>query len=288
MSEIGILKAIEGIRNPFLDGFFELVSFFGDKTAIVLIVAVIYFVFNKQLAQKLCFTVVFSSGVNGVFKNFICRPRPFAVSDLKCTIPDTATGYSFPSGHTQNSGAWSFTLARASGKVVFFVFAAIIVIAVAFSRMYVGAHYLTDVICGALIGAFLAILMSYLFDRAKSKTRFLLICALILVPFGIIFLFSADPHFDDFYKSLGMTLGLPAAIAFEKRFVNFGYGIPMWKKTLRVLIAVAVALAVRGGMKLIYFTDNVCVCQLLHTLRYFALVFLTMGVAPLGMKKFGL
>lgn len=285
MSELDFLKLLEKIRSPFLDRVFDIIEFFGNKTAIVIVIAVIYFMFNKRLAQKLCFVTVVSFGVNGIVKNLVCRPRPFAVSDLTCSIPDSATGYSFPSGHTQNTSAWTLTLARASGRMWCLIAAALMIAAVAFSRMYVGAHYLTDVLFGALIGVILALVLGKLFDTSKNHTVLFLVCALLLSLFGLLFIFKGDPHFDDFYKGLGMALGLPAATVFEKRFVDFGYDVPVWKKLLRVLIAVAFALAVTSGMKLLYLVSEVRICQLLHVLRYFMLVFVTMGLAPLLMKK---
>jgi undecaprenyl-diphosphatase len=87
------------------------------------------------------------------------RPRPFE------TIPDAdpllkaTVGQSMPSGHAATSfaGAVILTYLLARAAPFFFLLAA----AIAFSRVYVGVHYFSDVVVGAVLGA--AVALAYLF-----------------------------------------------------------------------------------------------------------------------------
>ena len=110
-----------------------------------------------------------------VLKAVTDRARPFE------TIPDAdpllkaTVGQSMPSGHAATSfaGAVILTYLLTRGAPFFFLLAA----AIAFSRVYVGVHYFSDVLVGALLGA--AVALGYLFalrllppsagDRRRSE-----------------------------------------------------------------------------------------------------------------------
>ena len=79
------------------------------------------------------------------------RTRPSVQTETEWNGPRFSSRYNaFPSGHTAASTAFFATLALASWRVgLGFLF---IPLLIAFSRMYVAAHYLSDVVCAVLIG----------------------------------------------------------------------------------------------------------------------------------------
>lgn len=276
---------LEGIRTDFLNGIFELITMLGEETLLIILIVALWFAFNKDFAQKLFFTSMLSLGVNCVLKNIAKVPRPFASGEVSCVRAETATGYSFPSGHTQSFSAWSTTLAVKLRKVWFSVLVSVLIVLVAFSRMYLGAHYPSDVIVGAVLGVTFAIVGSIIYDRAKDKKKLYLALVLIFAPFFVIFMFGADVHFKNFYKFYGMLAGLLLAVIFEERFAPLGYDVPWWKKLLRIVIGIAVAYAVKESLKLLYFWDILQVTLVFDAIRYFALVFVVGGLCPLLFKK---
>lgn len=106
-------------------------------------------------ALVLGLSVALTHGIVDVAKQVVSRPRPadaYAVGD--------PSGFSFPSGHSATSVALYATAAliaaralSGSARVAVAVAGALVVLAVGASRVYLGAHYPTDVVAGWLIGA---------------------------------------------------------------------------------------------------------------------------------------
>lgn len=282
--ELSFLQALSRLRTPFLNFLFEAITILGEELIILGILVVLYFAFDKHFALRLFYFTIASTCVNNTIKNIARVPRPFTrgVTPLR---EGTATGYSFPSGHTQSFSAWSTTLALRFKKRWFSILVGTLIALVAFSRLYLGVHYPSDVIVGVLLGVGLPLVGNLFYDKVKSKHLLFLYSALVILPFAVGFLFREDPMSGDLYKTFGMLVGLAVAAPFEARFAPITYDVPAWKKTARIVIALIVALVVKEGIKLILVTDLVWLELIFHTLRYFLLVFAELGLLPLLFKK---
>ena len=168
-NEIELLKLLENIRTDFLNDVFESITILGEETLMILALAVLYFAINKKTAQKVFYVVVTSMSFNGLIKGIAKVPRPFANGEITCVRQSTATGYSFPSGHTQTFSTSIMAIAYLLKKNWFYVISLIMIILVGFSRMYLGAHYLSDVLVGGLLGISLAVGLSQLHDKITNK-----------------------------------------------------------------------------------------------------------------------
>ena len=105
--ENAIMKYFENMRGPVLDKLVEVITMLGEETLMLVLVIALWFAFDKKLAQKFFFVTALSLNANGIIKNLVKRPRPWMAGDITCLRPETATGYSFPSGHTQTFSTWS-------------------------------------------------------------------------------------------------------------------------------------------------------------------------------------
>jgi len=95
-----------------------------------------------------------------VIKTLIQRPRPYlSLHELSILVP-RRNDYSFPSGHTSTSFACAFVMARMNGRRWAWVY--IIAAMIALSRLFVGIHYPSDVLAGALFGTLSAAVISVL------------------------------------------------------------------------------------------------------------------------------
>ncbi|MBQ6893657.1 MAG: phosphatase PAP2 family protein [Clostridia bacterium] len=287
--ELNFLQMLEGMRTDFLNTLFETVTTLGEETLLVLFMTVIYFVFDKKLAQRVFFITVASLGVNGIIKNFAKIPRPWTTGEVTCVRPDTATGYSFPSGHTQNVASWTFAFAFKLKKHLITVLSCIATVAVAFSRIYLGAHYPSDVVVGAILGIGFAIVGNYIYDKVPNKNLLHGIVTLILTPFAIVFLFAGDPHYADFYKLYGLFAGFFLAVMFEEKYVALDCNQVAWKKCIRVVIGIIVAVAIKEGLKTFFssldISSVVSVSLIMDFMRYFAIALAELAICPLLFKK---
>ena len=281
--ELQFLKWLESMRTGFFTSLFEGITILGEETLVILFVVALWFAVDSRLAQKVFFVTICSMGLNGVVKNIAQVPRPFD----KGIVPvrqETATGFSFPSGHTQNFSTWSTLFAIEFKKKWLTVLVAVFIALVAFSRLYLGVHYPSDVIVGVALGVGMAFLGNYLFERVKDVKKLYVAVLIIFAPFIVYFLIVAHEHFADFFKVFGMMGGLTLIAFLQEKSEPLSYDVPWWKKLIRIVIGVAIAFVLKEGLK-IFKMGGVHVELLVDTLRYFAVVLAVGYLCPLFFKK---
>ena len=281
--ELQFLKWLESIRTGFFTSLFEGITILGEETLVILFVVALWFAVDSRLAQKMFFVTICSMGLNGIVKNIAQVPRPFD----KGIVPvrqETATGFSFPSGHTQNFSTWSTLFAIEFKKTWLTVLVAVFIALVAFSRLYLGVHYPSDVIVGVALGVGMAFLGNYLFERVKDVKKLYVAVLIIFAPFIVYFLIVAHERFADFFKVFGMMGGLTLIAFLQEKSEPLSYDVPWWKKLIRIVIGVAIAFVLKEGLK-IFKMGGVHVELLVDTLRYFAVVLAVGYLCPLFFKK---
>ena len=281
--ELQFLKWLESMRTSFLTTLFEGITILGEETLVILLVVALWFAVDSRLAQKVFFVTICSTGLNGIIKNIAQVPRPFD----KGVVPvrkETATGFSFPSGHTQSFSTWSTLFAIKFKKKWLTILVAVLITLVAFSRLYLGVHYPSDVIVGLALGVGTAFLGNYLFEREKDVKKLYVAVLLIFLPFIIYFLIVAHERFGGFFKAFGMMGGLTLIAFLEEKSEPLSYDVPWWKKLIRIVIGVALAFVLKEGLK-IFEMGEVHVDLVVDTLRYFAVVLAVGYLCPLLFKK---
>ena len=282
--ELGFLKWLEGLRTSFLNAFFEGVTMLGEETLIILLVVALWFAVDKKLAQQVFFVTATSLSVNGIIKNFAKVPRPFA-KGISCVRLDTATGYSFPSGHTQGFATWSSFFAIKFKKTWLSILVGVLITAVAISRLYLGAHYPSDVIVAVALGVGISVLGNFLFEKVQDVKKLYLATFLILTPFIVYFLFVADPLFADLFKTFGMVGGMVAVSFLDEKTEPLSYDVVWWKKLVRIVVGVVLAVALKEVLKLMNVFDVMQVSLLIDAVRYFVVVMTVGYLCPLLFKK---
>lgn len=156
------------VRNPLLTPFFIFWTKLGDKGMIWILFTVILLLSKKtrNVGYMSACALLLSLLINNLLlKNLIARTRPYeALEGLTLLIPPPPD-YSFPSGHTASSFAMAGVLYRKlPGKLG--IAAVVLAFLIALSRLYLGAHYPSDI----LFGMFSGILISIVSSPAKIKT----------------------------------------------------------------------------------------------------------------------
>ena len=106
----------------------------------------------RQNALYVASSTAVTALVNVGIKHLIKRSRPFKKYPNFISVR-TASGYSFPSGHTSSAFATASALSRAYSKWYVVAPSLLWASGVGYSRMYLGVHYPTDVLAGAVLGA---------------------------------------------------------------------------------------------------------------------------------------
>lgn len=142
----------ENLRNDLLTPVIMTITNLGHY-GLIWILAALVLLFRKgtsELGSLSLASIALCGGVSEIIKHFVMRPRPFlAIQDLM-VLGQPPHSFSFPSGHTVCAFAFAFIVWKmCRGRVRYFTL--FLAAVMAFSRVYVGAHYPTDLLGGLLI-----------------------------------------------------------------------------------------------------------------------------------------
>ena len=172
-----LLWVQDGVRSDALTPVMKVITYMGDKGILWIVLTLVLIAIKRTRRVGLTCALAMIFGLlftNLVIKNWVARTRPYEVFDELTLIINKQHDFSFPSGHATNSLATATVmfcmLPRKWG-----VPALIMAILISLSRIYVGVHYPTDILGGAIIGvgsAFLAMkLTPKIIKRLPEKAR---------------------------------------------------------------------------------------------------------------------
>lgn len=164
--EAGWLKAIqETVGCSFLDAVFSILTHLGDHGLLWILLAAAFLFFRKTRRMGFEMGLALTIGLiicNLVLKKLTMRVRPYDFDPAIRLLIAPEHDYSFPSGHAVASFEGAVTIFRHNRKwgALALVGASLI----ALSRLYVGVHYPTDVLCGTIIGIVNAFLAAWIIE----------------------------------------------------------------------------------------------------------------------------
>lgn len=286
---IEVIEFLQSFQSGFFTFFFGFISFLGEEYVYIVLLGVIYYGYKKELGEYLAFSLFTTGGINTIIKGLVHAPRPFEkypdrVDNLR---PDTAGGHSFPSGHTQNFTTFLFAEAFYVGKQRMYIVSGVLAVLMMFSRMYLGVHFLEDVLTALVLGIGLAYVFSRVFKKYSENPSVLHKIYLGFIIAMTPFLFILDGK--DFYTSYGLLVGFTLAMIVEKKYINFTNDIPMKKRIIRILIGLIVMLSIQTGLKPIFqlfAEDETLLMNIFDLIRYMLVAFIGLGLFPMTFKKF--
>lgn len=283
-----IIENLAEIRNSFLDSIFSALTVLGNGDLIIVALICIYMAVDKDLAQKFCFIMITSFAVNTTIKNMGLGISPTSLADVECVKPELESVYSFPSSITQTVTTWTTFLALELRKKKFAAAAAALILIIGFAELYMALSGPIDVVAAIVLGVLMSWLCGFIYDSFRDKRTVYIGFFLLMIPIIAFCLLSPSIEIRGIFQFAGVILGMGAGLNFEKKYVSFSYDTTRLKKILRCIIGVLIVFALKEGLKMFYFTEEIIPILLLDTLRYFIMVFVLFGPIPLLLKKFNL
>ncbi len=260
--DLKIVEAVQKMETEFLDGLFSLLTRFGEEIFFICTFLILYWCLGYNKAFKFAFFYVCSVLINGVIKAIVKRPRPWMASNtVENKLP--ASGLSFPSGHSQSVSAIStfvvYDIYKNKNnkkwlKITALIIAVILCLTVGFTRLYLGQHYLTDVLAGLTLGVALMLLLNFIVSKIpenlKNKINLEVVLAILslimLLAVVIVGMFDLGLSYKTtlkLFRYAAMAIGVSLGYILSKRTI-----VEVYETIFIKLIKVAIGFVVTFGL----------------------------------------
>lgn len=289
---------------PQLEGFFQFISTLGLEEFYLAMLPLIYWSVHKEMGRALAYVFLLGNVLNTMLKHAFREPRPFWLDPTLERFTDF--GYGIPSGHSQFTATiYLFIAAWVRRRWVWFL-AILMVILMPISRIYLGSHFVQDVVAGLLLGVL--VLVGYLIWQRRYMARFekrilgqrLLTAVAIPVAltavYLIIRLLIGQPNtnvswasylpvaelesIEGMVTAVASLLGAGVGLVLERSRVRFLVDGPIWQRAVRYLLGIVVAGAIWAGLGQLFPDDPLWLALPLRLLRYALLTLWVTYYAP--------
>lgn len=257
------LYFLEGIRNGFLDTLMLIITSFGEETVFMLVAMFVLWCVDKYEGYYIMLVGFIGTQINQLLKVTFRIDRPW-IKDKNFKAVEgaikEATGYSFPSGHTQSSIGTFGSLARWNKSRVLRIVCICLCVLVPFSRMYLGVHTPADVLTSVGIALLLVFVLYPIIKKFSAKPTGMRIIFLIMALWSVAQVFfmefspfpaSADGEqlisgLKNAYKMLGAVLGVLVVYELDIRYIKFETSAVWWAQILKLVLGIALTLGVKA------------------------------------------
>lgn len=261
-----VLYALESIRTPWLDTAMAAITHLGEETVFMVAALFVFWCVSKRHGYYLL-AIGFAGTVLNQFLKLLFRiPRPW-VLDSDFTIVESAraqaTGYSFPSGHSQNAIGTFGGIARFTRRKWVRAAAVVVAVLVPLSRMYLGVHTPLDVGVAAVIAVALVFALYPLMERSDSQHGVMgaVLAVMLALAAGYLLFVSLYPFpadvdaanlasgVENAWKLLGATVGMLVGWWLDVRFIHFDTRAVWYVQLIKLVGGLALLLGIRAALK---------------------------------------
>lgn len=302
-----LLKFLATLRSPLLDKFFLLITEFGGEIVFIAVAVIVFWCISKKDGYLILSVGFLGTVVNQFLKISFQILRPWVLDPtfeaVSEAIPD-ATGFSFPSGHTQNSVGTFGTIAYVFKNSWVKAIALVLCLLIPFSRMYLGVHTPLDVFFSFFFAILVILITKPLLYRAYENKVGMYIFLGIMAVIAVLFVVYVDVIFDqstlrqdqmhnyisalkNSYMIFGALVGVLIAFPIEKHLVKFDESGKWYTQIVKAAVGFAIVLGLLEGLKI---PLNLILSQYEYTLaraiRYGLVVFFVIAIYPISFKWF--
>lgn len=309
MWDVEIVRAIQG-WGDWLLGPMRLFTFMGEEQFFLVLVTFFYWTLSKPLGIDMAILLLSAGYGNNLIKGVFKRPRPFWIGATLGTY--RLESFSLPSGHAQSSaavyGSAAYALLRGLPprgmqtisrplRVVGGLLLILLILLIAFSRIYLGAHFPGDVLLGLLAGVVTLALYHLLkpsvlpWLKARSLAQHIglalmmagvmvaVIALALLVPgqdpvsYAELYAAGRTKTLHDGTNIAGAVFGLWIGVVLEQRYVRFDVRGAWWQRFLRYVGGLIGVLVLYLGLGRLFPGDPLVLGLILRFVNY-ALVLL--------------
>lgn len=261
---MNFLYFLENIRIPIINDLMLAVTYLGDEIAFLVIALILFWCCDKRAGYYLLSVGFLGTILNQFMKLWFRVPRPWVLDENFMIIEQAregASGYSFPSGHTQSAvGTFGSIAYSFKNKVIRWLCAALMIL-VPFSRMYLGVHTPLDVAVAAVMALFFVLVLKPIVFSDNRCVFPIFLGIMLAVSMGFLlfveiypFPANIDPHnmasgLKNAYTLLGSLLGLVIVYVVDEKFLHFSVRAIWWGQIIKVVVGLALVLMVKNGLR---------------------------------------
>ncbi|MFW5770465.1 MAG: phosphatase PAP2 family protein [Spirochaetota bacterium] len=281
-----VLNNLHIFAGSWLDVLMAWITALGNEMFFVLMIPLMYWCVNKRLASLVGASFLVSALANDVAKHIYENPRPAAdflregIREWNQKyIPQNSPG--FPSGHTQNAVVFWGTLAWFAKRRIITIVSIVLIILIPYSRIYLGVHFLGDIIGGFILGAILLAILIWLLPwLEKSYISFKEITLLAIFLLLPLFLMMALPG-HDIPKTTGVMSGYLIGLILAHKRIPFDPRTGVVPAILKFAVGAAGIILIKAGIKVLL--PEVAIAEFF---RYWLMGFWITFAAPLIFIQF--
>ena len=296
---MAFLRFLESIRMPWLDEIMLLVTQLGEETAFLVAALILFWCVDKYRGYYILAVGFIGTLLNQFLKLLFRIPRPW-VLDPEFTIledaREAASGYSFPSGHSQSAVGTFGGIAYTAKKRWVRIAAIAVAVLVPFSRMYIGVHTPLDVFVSVGIALLLIYVLHPVIYKNDGKAMpwligIMSVAAVSYLCFVEFYPFPSDTDqhnlasgIKNAYTLIGCLFGLIIVYIVERKWINFPTKAIWWAQILKVALGLAIVLAIKSGLSAPL--ADLLGDKLGRAVRYFLIVLVAGAIWPLSFQWF--
>ncbi len=258
------LEFLQGLRNPVLDSFFSLITLLGEETVFIVIGLLFFWCIDKKQGYYLLSVGLLGTVLNQFLKLIFRVPRPWV---LKPDFPivesarEAATGYSFPSGHTQAGVGIFGGISRWNKHKWLRVACIALCVLVPFSRMWLGVHTPLDVVVSIILALILIFAIYPVVRKGNKNHMRIMFGIMILIDIALIlytqlYNFPADVDAENLihgtesaYKMLGCIAGMWLAFEVDSNYSHFETTAKWWAQLIKLAIGIIPVVLIKSVLK---------------------------------------